>query len=74
MIRRTIKLAGSCDNGPCPAIHDTEHDESDRWPDGLVAVQGYIQSAEELAAMGLPEGETVVLVDRPTLDGWAPGS
>jgi hypothetical protein len=66
MIQRTKKLAGSCDNGPCPAIHETTH------PDGLLAVQGYIPSAAELAAMGLPEGETVVLVDRATLDGWAP--
>jgi hypothetical protein len=67
MIQRTTKLAGSCDNGPCPAIHETNH------PDGFLAVQGYTLSAEELAAMGLPEGETVVLVDRPTLDGYRPG-
>jgi len=68
MIQRTKKLAGSCDNGPCPAIHETTH------PDGLLAVQGYIPSAVELSAMGLPAGETVVLVDRATLDGWAPRS
>jgi hypothetical protein len=64
MIERTSKLAGSCDNGPCPAIHETNSD----W----IAVQGYIPSPQELVAMGLPAGETVVLVDRATMDGWAP--
>jgi hypothetical protein len=64
MIKRTRKIAGSCDDGPCPAIHETTH------PEGLLAVQGYTLSPAELAAMGLPAGETVVLVDPATLDGW----
>lgn len=62
MLRRTRKVAGSCSDGPCPAIHETNGP--------MLAVQGYTPTQEELAAMGLPEGETVVLVDRGTLDGW----
>jgi hypothetical protein len=64
MIERTRKIAGSCDNGPCPDIRET----NSPW----IAVRGYIPTPEELAAMGLPEGETVVFVDRATMDGWAP--
>jgi hypothetical protein len=64
MIKRISKVAGSCDNGPCPAIYET----NSAW----VEVQGYMLTPAELEARGLPAGETVVLVDRATMDGWAP--
>lgn len=66
MLQRTRKIAGSCNDGPCPAIHETTEGET-------LAVQGYIPGPEELAAMGLPEGETVVLVPRSLLGGFAAG-
>lgn len=64
MLQRTQKVAGSCNDGPCPAIHETNRPPT-------LAVQGYIPTAEELAAMGLPEGESVVLVPRSLLDDYA---
>lgn len=64
MLERTNLIAGNCDDGACPAIHETTS------PD-LVAVQGYQPSPAELAAMGVPLGEGVVLVPRALLDGLA---
>jgi hypothetical protein len=64
MLQRTEKIAGSCSSGPCPAIHETNK------PDTM-AVQGYVPAPEELAAMGLPAGETVVVVPRGLLDQYA---
>lgn len=66
MLKRTQKLAGNCGNGPCPAIHETSQPPT-------LAVQGYVPSREELAEMGLPAGETVVLVPRDLLDQYAEG-
>ena len=63
MLQRTQKMAGSCSDGPRPAIHE-------RTEPPTLAVQGYVPSPEELAAMGLPEGETVVLVPRSLLDEY----
>ena len=64
MLRRTKKIAGSCNDGPCPAIHETTQPPT-------MAVQGFVPSPDELAAMGLPAGETVVLVPRGLLDEYA---
>jgi len=66
MLQRTRKVAGDCDDGPCPAIHETNQPP-------VMAVQGYIPSPGDAAAMGLPAGEAVVLVPRSLLDGYAAG-
>lgn len=66
MLQRTRKVAGACDDGPCPAIHETSQPP-------LMAVQGYIPSTEDAVAMGLPEGEAVVLVPQSLLDDYAAG-
>ena len=60
MLERTRKLAGNCSDGTCPQINETTE------PD-MLAVQGYLPSAEELMAMGIPGGEGVVLVPRSLL-------
>lgn len=66
MLQRIRKVAGPCDDGPCPAIHETNQPT-------VMAVQGYIPAPEDAAAMGLPEGEAVVLVPRSLLDSYAAG-
>ena len=38
---------------------------------GTLGVQGYKPTAEELAAMGIPDGENVVWVPRALLDEYA---
>ena len=63
MLHRTRKIAG-CDDGTCPRVDETSQP-------GMIAVQGYAPSPAELAAMGVPDGETVVLVPRAIMDGWA---
>lgn len=63
MLQRTRKVGG-CNDGTCPRVDETTDP-------GVLAVQGYRPTAEELAAMGVPEGEDVVLVPRTLLDGYA---
>jgi hypothetical protein len=63
---RLINRAGSCDNGPCPNVFDTD--------DGtLVAVQGaQLVDADALAQLSqMPAHETVVLVPRELLLEYA---
>lgn len=60
MLQRTRKISGSCSDGTCPQVNETTEP-------GVLAVQGYLPSAEELAAMGIPDGEGVVLVPRSLL-------
>ena len=62
MLQRTQVLAG-CTDGPCPRVDATTDP-------GTLAIQGYRPSPEELAAMGLPEGETVVWVPQALLDEY----
>jgi len=66
MLQRTRKVAGGCDDGPCPAIHETNQPPT-------IAVQGYIPTPEEVAAMDLPAGEAVILVPRSLLEDYAAG-
>ena len=63
MLKRTQVLAG-CTDGPCPRVDATTDP-------ARLAIQGYKPSPEELAAMGLPEGETVVLVPPGLLAEYA---
>jgi hypothetical protein len=56
-------LAG-CTDGPCPKIAATTDP-------AMLGVQGYQPTPQELAAMGLPEGETVIWVPRAVLDEYA---
>lgn len=63
MLKRTRMISSDCSDGTCPRIDETNQP-------GMLAVQGYRPSPAELAAMGLDEGETVVLVTRATLDGY----
>lgn len=60
MLQRTRKIAGDCSDGTCPQVNETTDPE-------LAAVQGYLPSAAELAAWGIPDGEGVVLVPRSLL-------
>ena len=47
------RIAGDCPDGrTCPTIYRTDR--------GTVVVQGYRLTAEELAEMGLPMGESAV--------------
>jgi hypothetical protein len=39
----------------------------------MIAVQGYVPTPEEAAAMDLPAGEAVILVPRSLLDDYAAG-
>ena len=54
--------AGSCNNGPCPNVFDTDEDD-------LVAVQGTsLTDPEALAQLDrMPRHESVVLVPRSLL-------
>lgn len=63
---RLIHRAGSCDNGPCPNVFDTDDED-------LVAIQGaQLADAEALAQLSqMPEHETVVLVPRELLLEYA---
>lgn len=60
MLQRTRKIAGDCSDGTCPRVDETTDP-------ALLAVQGYRPTAAELAAMGVPDGEGVVLVPRSLL-------
>jgi hypothetical protein len=66
---RLFHRTGSCDNGPCPNVFDTD------GPEGLVAVQGKrladAQALRQLCKM--PADETVVLVPRALLVEYARG-
>lgn len=47
------RLAGDCPDGnTCPTISETDR--------GTIVVQGYKLTAEQLASMNLPDGETAV--------------
>ncbi|TDD46991.1 hypothetical protein E1263_35445 [Kribbella antibiotica] len=63
---RLIHRAGSCDNGPCPNVFDT--DDGD-----LVAIQGAeLLDPNALAQLSqMPAHETVVLVPRALLIEYA---
>lgn len=63
-MRLTRKLAGGCDNGPCPAVYETD-DPS------VLAVQGAKLTVDaDLGGHGpVPGHETVVLVPRQMLLG-----
>lgn len=63
-MRLTLR-AGTCEEGPCPTIYDTD--------DGRAAVQGEILTdADALAQLrGMPAHETVVLVPRQLLAEYA---
>jgi hypothetical protein len=65
MMRLTHR-AGSCDNGPCPNVFDTDDQE-------LVAVQGaQLFDKEALTQLSkMPDHETVVLVPRELLMEYA---
>ena len=63
MIQRTRKVGG-CNDGTCPRVDETTDP-------GVLTVQGYRPTATELAAMGVPKGEDVVLVPRSVLDEYA---
>ena len=63
MLRLTEKIVISCDNGPCPTLHKTTDPQ-------MAGVQGFLPTAEELAEMGLPENEGVVLVPWSLLDRY----
>ena len=63
MIEST-RIAAGCTDGPCPKVHETTKP-------GTLGVQGYKPTAEELAAMGVPDGENVVWVPRALLDEYA---
>ena len=68
---RLTHRAGTCDNGPCPNVFDTDSLIDDR--DMLVAVQGttLTDSAALAQLSGLPANETVVLVPRQLLVDYA---
>lgn len=63
MLQRTRIITDGCNDGTCPNISETTRPQ-------VAAVQGYKPTTEELAAMGLPEGETVVLVPWSLLDSY----
>lgn len=67
MVQRTRKIAGNCSDGTCPQVNETTE------PD-VLAVQGYLPTSAELAAMGIPVGEGVVLVPRSLLDSYRAGT
>lgn len=56
--------AGSCDNGPCPNVFDTDAQITPGAPSGLAAVQGQkTDDPEALAHLAnMPANETIVLV------------
>ena len=62
---RITRTTGSCSDGTCPAIHDTDDPE-------VIAVQGAILT--DAAALGdlpaVPGHETVVLIPRSLLDAY----
>ena len=60
MLQRTRKISGGCSDGTCPQVNETTEPET-------LAVQGYLPSPDEAAAMGIPSGEGVVLVPRSLL-------
>ena len=64
----TRKLAGGCDNGPCPAVYETD-DPS------VLAVQGARLAGDaDLSTAGvIPDHETLVLVPREMLEGLGHG-
>ena len=64
----TKKIAGGCDNGPCPAVYETDDP-------AVLAVQGArLASDAELALAGpIPAHETLVLVPRAMLTGLSDG-
>ena len=68
-MRLTRKLAGGCDNGPCPAVYETDDP-------GVLAVQGARPAnGDDLAIAGpVPAHETLVLVPREMLEGLSHGS
>jgi hypothetical protein len=61
-MRLTRRLAGRCDNGPCPAVYEVDD------PD-VVAIQG-VKLAEDADLGGygpVPDHEAVVLMPRDIL-------
>ena len=66
-MRLTSKYGG-CDDGPCPAIHDTDDPE-------MIAIQGpLLTDAEALSDAGdVPDHERLVLIPRRLLRGYADG-
>ena len=59
-----VRVLAGCTDGPCPRVIETTDND-------LLAVQGRRPSPEELAAMGCPDHETVVLVPRTLLAEYA---
>jgi hypothetical protein len=66
-MRLTRKLRG-CDNGPCPAVYETDD------PDTLAVQGARLAGDADLGIFGpLPGHETVVLVPREMLEGLRHG-
>jgi hypothetical protein len=63
---RLTHRAGTCDNGPCPNVFDTDED-------GMVAIQGaLVTDAEALAQVNqMPDHEVLVLVPKELLLEYA---
>ncbi|MFE7131194.1 hypothetical protein ACFVIM_10075 [Streptomyces sp. NPDC057638] len=61
---RNLSSEGTCKNGSCPTLWGTE--DAERY-----VVQGRIVTDPAwLAQLGLPEGETAVLVPAEVLEGY----